>query len=63
MAPQFVSHGLPVIDTWNKNYGIWSPTIRIRRTPNITHQSAYENAVVQVTAVGYTVADYRKGKL
>ena len=60
MGPQFVSHELPTIDTLDENTGIWIPTTRIRRTPNITHGSASENYVGQVTAVGDEVTDYKK---
>ena len=60
IAPNFVSHGIPTVDTSDKNCRIWSPDIRIRGTPNITDWSASENSVGQGTAVGDAVADYRK---
>ena len=60
MAPQFVSHEIPTIDTLYESCGIWIPAKIMIRTPNITHWSASKYAVGQGTAVGDTVADYRK---
>ena len=60
MVPQRVSHGIPTIDTFNENAGIWShATSDIRRTLNTTHGSASEHVVGQVTLVGTAVGDYR----
>ena len=61
VAPQFVSHGIPNIDTLDKNCRIWSPATRIIRAPNITHQSASTYAVGQGTSVGDADADNIKG--
>ena len=58
--PQFVSHGIPTIDTLDKNYKIWRPATRIRRKPCITHWSSTEHDVGKGTAVGDAVADYKK---
>ena len=61
MGPKLVSHGLPTIDTFKENSGIWNPaTSSIRRTPNNTHGSASEHVVGQGTAVGAAVVDYRE---
>ena len=42
MGPQFVSHGLPTIDTVDEYSGIWSPSTIIISTLNITHGIASE---------------------
>ena len=60
VVPQSASHVIPIINTLDKNCGIFIPTTRFRGTPNITHWSIYEDALVQLTVVGDTVADYRK---
>ena len=60
VAPIFLIHGIPTIDTLDKNCGIWIPATRIRRTPNITHRSAYNHALGKETAVGYIVSYSRE---
>ena len=55
MGPQFVRHGIPTINTLDENDEIWRPTNRIRRTTNITCDSASEHYVGQGTAVGDAV--------
>ena len=53
MVPQLVIHGLPTINTLNKNNGIFIPAISaIGRTMNTTHGSATGNDVGQGTLVG-----------
>ena len=37
VAPQFVSQGIPTIDTLDKKYSIWIPANRIIKTTDITH--------------------------
>ena len=59
MGPQLVSHGIPTIDTLNENSGIWSPaTSSIRKTPNPTHESAYDYIVSKGIVVVSSVGDY-----
>ena len=55
-TPQFVSHGIPIIDTLDEKYGIWIPANIIRRTPNINHLDASEHDLGQGTTVVDTVA-------
>ena len=56
VAPQFLIHGIPTIDTLDENCGIRSPTTIIRRMLNITYLSMSEHAVGQETAVRDAVA-------
>ena len=60
VAPHFVSHGITIIGTLDKNCGIWSPTTIIRRTTNTTHPSSSDNDVGQVTEVGDATELYIK---
>ena len=59
MGPQFMSHGLPTIDTLDENYRIWIPATTIRRTPDIIHGRVSEHAVGQVIVIGDAVGGYR----
>ena len=60
MVPQFVSHGIPTVDTLDINCGIWIPATRIRIMFGITHHGVCEHVVRQVAEVGDAVTDYRK---
>ena len=60
MGPQFVIHGLPTIEKLDENTGICGPATRIRRSPNITHESTYVNAVGKGKAVGDKVGYHRE---
>ena len=54
------SHGIPNIDTLNEKSGTWSAAASsIRMTQNITHESASDHAVGQVTVIGAAVG-YRE---
>ena len=56
-GPQFVSHGIPTIETLDENAGIWIPATRIIRIPNITHVSPSRHDLGKGDEVGYSVEE------
>ena len=60
MGTQLVSHGIPTIETLNKNSGIWIPTTSaIIRKLNTNHVRASDHHVGKGTSVGAAVGAYK----
>ena len=55
VAPQFFTHEISAVDALNKGASIWNPATRVRRSPDVTHWSMVNHAVLQSAAVGDAV--------